>query len=131
MDESKATRNIREGLASFAAGDISSLGNLMSDDIVWHHPGKSSFAGDYRGPNEVIAFFMKLVQATGGTFKTETHDVVGNDEHVVALVRLTGELDGRSIDMNAANVFHADAEGRITERWLMVDDLAAFDAFWG
>jgi hypothetical protein len=54
--------------------------------------------------------------ATGGTYKAELHDALGNDEHVVALVRETGERQGRRLDQNSVHLYHV-VDGKVTETW--------------
>jgi hypothetical protein len=58
-------------------------------------------------------------RALGGTFRTEPHDVVANDEHAVALFTArAGRADWRLEDRRAAEV------------WIYPADLYASDEFW-
>ena len=120
---------VRRGYAAFGTGDITTLGELFADDIVWHVGGRSSITGDYRGKAEVLGFFGQLAARTGGTFRSEIHDVLANDEHVVALVTLSAARDGKSLHDNGAQVFHV-AGGKVTETWFHPDDQYAADEFW-
>ena len=59
----------------------------------------------------------------------ETHDVVGNDDHTVALLSATATRGGRSLSYRVAEIYHF-SDGKITERWAFSDDTAAIAAFF-
>src|SRR5439155_12616958 len=88
----------RKGYAAFSGGDMATLNDLFADDIVWHVGGRTPIAGDYAGKDAVFGFFAKTMEMTGGTFRLDLHDLLANDEHVVALVTATGQREGRSLD---------------------------------
>ena len=121
---------VRRGYAAFASADMATLDELFADDIVWHAPGRNQLSGDFVGKPAVFGTFAKVAELTGGTFALEIHDVLANDTHAVALVRVTGERDGRRLDDNSVQVFHI-ADGRVTEQWLNPGDAYANDEFWG
>ena len=120
---------LRRGYEAFGKGDMDTLNQLFADDIVWHTPGKSPIAGDYKGKQEVFAFFGKIAELSGGTFKLEIHEVLANDEHGVVLATSTGQRDGKRIDDNSVNVFHIQ-DGKVTEFWGHPGDQYATDEFW-
>jgi ketosteroid isomerase-like protein len=121
---------IRKGYESFAVGDMAALSELLADDIIWHTPGRNQLAGTLHGKEELFDYLKKFVELTGGTFKLEIHTVLADDEHVVVLARATGEREGRTLDDNGVQVFHAK-NGKITEQWLYPGDVYAGDEFWG
>jgi ketosteroid isomerase-like protein len=41
---------IRRTYQDFESGDLELLEVVMGKDVVWHEPGRSSLAGDYKGP---------------------------------------------------------------------------------
>jgi len=51
----------------------------MSQDIVWHMAGTSQLAGDYRGHQQVVGFFGRIMELSGGTFRLDIHDVLAVD----------------------------------------------------
>jgi ketosteroid isomerase-like protein len=120
----------RKAFDAYISGDLDAVGDTLADDIVWHVSGRSPLAGDYRGKEEVFGFLAQIVQQTGGTFRLEVHDILANDEHVVALTRTTAERGGKRLDVRGAQVLHVDAEGRATESWFHPDDAYAADEFW-
>jgi SnoaL-like domain len=76
---------VRDAIAAFSRGDLDALRTqYLADDIRWRFPGQSAFGGDHEGPDQVIALFGKLAELSGGTHRVELHDVLANDDHVVA-----------------------------------------------
>ena len=41
---------VRRTYQDFESGDLDLLGVVMAQEVVWHEPGRSSLAGDYKGP---------------------------------------------------------------------------------
>jgi ketosteroid isomerase-like protein len=120
---------VRRGFAAFGAGDMATLSELFADDVVWHAGGRNPLSGDYKGKDEVFGFFAKIAEGTGGTFRLDIHDLVVNDEHVVALLRSTGERQGKTLSDNGVQVFHVK-DGHVTESWFHPSDQYAADEFW-
>ncbi len=89
MTEHPSVELTRQGYEAFAKGDMATLSELMADDITWHVEGAGSLSGTYRGREDVFGFFGRLAEETGGTFSLDVHDVLANDEHVVALCTLS------------------------------------------
>lgn len=118
----------RRGYEAFIRGDMQGVSDLLSDDIVWHVGGRSPLAGDYRGKDEVLGFFAKTMELTGGTFRVEIHDVLANDEHVTALVVARGEREGKTLEDRQAHVLHV-RDGKVTEYWGHPGDQYAIDEF--
>jgi hypothetical protein len=121
---------VRRGYAAFASGDMATLDELFADDVVWHAPGRNQLSGDQVGKQAVFAQFAKVAELSGGTFSIEIHDLLANDTHAVALIRATGEREGRRLDDNSVQVFHI-VDGKVTEQWLQPGDAYASDEFWG
>lgn len=120
---------LQDGYTAFAAGDLTRLGELFADDIVWHVPGRNPLSGDYRGKQQVFALFGKLAEQTAGTFRAEVHDLLANDTHGVGLVIVTATRGERSLTVNQVNIFHL-SDGKVTEGWIASTDQHADDAFW-
>jgi len=120
---------VRKGYAAFGAGDMATLNELFSDDIVWHAPGRNQLSGDFHGKEEVFASFQKVAELTGGSFKLDIHTVLADDEHVVVMARAMAERNGRTLDDKSVQVFHVK-DGKVTEQWLYPGDVYAGDEFW-
>ena len=85
----------RRGLEAFNSGDIDTVRSLLADDVVWHTPGRARYAGDTRGIEETLGFFLRLAQDTNGTLRLDVHDILANDTHAVALVNVHWEHTAR------------------------------------
>jgi ketosteroid isomerase-like protein len=120
---------VRRGYEAFATGDMATVASLFADDVVWHSPGRSAISGNFKGQDEVFAFFGKLVEMTGGNFGIEVHDVLANDEHATVLVHAKGQRDGASWEGNIVHVLHL-ADGKVKEIWVHEGDQYAADEFW-
>ena len=120
----------RTALDAFNAGDLTAMLELLDDAVVWHAPGTSRFGGEYDGKDAVIDRFRRMAEA-GVTASFEIHDIVGNDDHVVALVHVTVTgSDGRRYETPQVQVMHV-RDGRCYEYWAMNQDQAALDVVLG
>ena len=52
-------RLLREEYRPRAHRDDRALADVFADDIVWHVPGKSAIAGDYRGRDQVMEYVRR------------------------------------------------------------------------
>jgi uncharacterized protein len=122
---------VRQGYAAFSRGDLDALRRVFfAPDVIWHYAGKSQLAGHYHGVDEVIGWLGRSFELSGGTLTVELHDVVGNDEHVVALVTVRAARNGKHLFDQGVQVFHLDG-GKATQAWLLPGDLYTNDEFWG
>lgn len=121
---------VRKGYEAFAKADLATIQSLFADDVVWHIGGSNALTGDYKGKDSVLGEFLaKVITLSEGTFKTEVHDIVGNDSHVVALTHATGARAGKGLDLDGLTVFHVSG-GKVTEAWSLSTDQSIEDAFW-
>jgi ketosteroid isomerase-like protein len=121
---------LRRGYEAFATGDMNTVLALFDSDISWHVGGSNQTSGDYRGHQEVLGFFGKMMELSGGSFHLDVHDIVANDAHGVALVTAHGQRDGQAIAVREANIWHL-ADGKATEFWAFAEDQAALDKLFG
>lgn len=129
MAEHPNARLIRRGYASFAGGDVDSLRELMADGVVWHEPGRSPLAGDYKGQVGVLELLRKLRERSDGTFTVEIVDLLANAERAVAIQEETARRGDRELDMASAVEFEIH-RGKITEVTVYHADTHHFDEFW-
>jgi ketosteroid isomerase-like protein len=121
---------VRRAYEDFESGDLDLLGVVMAQDVVWHEPGRSNLAGDYKGPEAVLGFLGQLKAHSGGTFKIEILDVLSEPDRAVVLQRETATRNGKSLDVIAAVDFEIH-HGKITEVTVYQADTYQFDEFWG
>ncbi|HTW04219.1 MAG TPA: nuclear transport factor 2 family protein [Streptosporangiaceae bacterium] len=120
---------LRRGYQAFATDDIDTVLSLFAEDIVWHVTGTSQLSGDYRGHQEVVGFFGRMMELSGGTFRLDIHDVLANDVHGTVLVTAHAERDDQKMDVRQVNIWHL-ANGKATEFWSFAEDQAAMDNFF-
>jgi ketosteroid isomerase-like protein len=129
MAEHANAKLIRRGHESFAKGDLEALREWMADDVVWHEPGRSPLAGDYKGPEGVLELLGKLRDRSDGTFTVELVDVLANAERAVAIQEESARRGDRELDMASAVEFEIH-RGKITEVTVYHSDTYHFDDFW-
>ena len=113
----------------YAGGDVEAVRGLLAEDIVWHVPGTSPIAGDYRGRDAVIGYFRARRELAGGAISITK---VGEAHHEEALVQLAdgrARVGGEEVTWRTAGVYRV-AEGRIAEAWLVPLDQEHFDRVW-
>jgi len=121
---------MRSAYEAFANMDVETLTGLIAEDATWHVTGHHTFSGDYKGRDQILAFFGTLAQETGGTLALEVHDILANDGHAVTLVQEKAQRKGQTLDAKEVHVFHVDDRGRATEFWEFPEDQKSYDAFW-
>jgi uncharacterized protein len=120
---------VGRGYEAFAQGDIDTVMELFADDIVWHVPGRSPIAGEYHGKDGVMAFFGKLMDESGGTFRLAVHDITASDRHVLAIIDSHVERNGKGYDSHAIHVWHLKDGKAVQFRGVPIDAYAD-DEFW-
>ena len=121
---------VREAYAAFGRGDMDALRDkFFTQDVRYHVTDRSLLAGDYEGVDQVLQFFARIFEMSGGTFSFELHDVLANDEHAVALVTVRGERAGKQLNDNMVQTSHL-RDGKAFEVWNQATDQYAQDEFW-
>jgi uncharacterized protein len=121
---------MRRAYEAFNTGDIDTLVDLFDDSAAWHLPGRSSMADDYQGREATLAYFGRLAQETGGTFRAELqHLAADGDTRVVGIQRSTADRGGKHLDVGDCIVFELK-DGRVTDGREHFEDLYAWDEFW-
>ncbi|MGH8976167.1 MAG: nuclear transport factor 2 family protein [Acidimicrobiia bacterium] len=120
---------VRQGYDAFNKGDTETLSRLLREDIVWHVPGRSPIAGDYRGREATLAYFGHLDELTNGSYHAELQVAVGDEEHVVSIDRSTATRGEARYDENELVVFRF-RDGRVAEAWQAMMNAYAHDEFF-
>lgn len=127
-EENVAT--MRRAYEAFNRGDMDTLVELMDERAVWHLPGRSAMARDYRGRDATLAYFAELGRRTNGTFRAELEQLIGDDEdRVIGLHRSTADRDGKHLDVHDSIVFRLK-DGKMIDGQEHFADLYAWDEFW-
>jgi len=127
MSEHPNATVVRRMFDALAARDMESMSDTLADDVVWHEignpepvRGKAALAARFGGGGAAAPDF---------TITGETHDVVANDDHTVALLTATATRAGRTLTYRVAEIYHI-RDGKIIERWAFSDDTAAIAEFF-
>ena len=124
MNEHPNATLMREALEAMNAGQVEAMSQYIADDVAWHYIGGSE---PLRGKDALLGAFGP--GNTDWEITAETHDVIANDDHVVALVKATATRDGKTFVYHTAEIAHVK-DGKITERCAFSDDTGAIVDFF-
>jgi hypothetical protein len=75
-----------------------------------------------------MSLFARQAQIFGGAPRVDTHDIVGNDQHVIAIgTAAADDPDGGTVEWQYANVFHIE-NGQAKEVWGLANETSTTDA---
>jgi RNA 2',3'-cyclic 3'-phosphodiesterase len=114
---------------AYAGGDLDLLRPRLTDDVVWHVPGRSRISGEHRGVDAVLSYFDARRTMTDQTFRVTVHGMSLIDDRVVQLAGGRAVRDGRELSWETVGVFRVE-DDRIAECWLVPFDLYDFDQIW-
>lgn len=124
MEDHPNAALFRRMSAAADVGDFSSYADAIADDVEWWEIGADQ---PIRGKDALFERMQGLMSQ--GTISTDLHDVIANDEHMVALVNATAERGGRTLSYKTAEIYHV-RDGKVTHRWAFSDDTAAINEFF-
>jgi len=129
MSDHPATLATAIGLLN--AGDVDGyITTLYAPDAVHSATGNGPLAGEYKGIEDILGYYGKLFELSGGTFKAELKSATAEgDDTVVAIHRGQGQRDGKTLDQDETLTFTI-ADGKVTRLVESHSDQAAYDAFW-
>jgi ketosteroid isomerase-like protein len=117
-------------LDAYGAKDRDLVGEALAAEAVWHVGGTHRFSGDYRGREAILDYFERTSAETAQSLRLEPVELMADDGHGAAFLRVTAARGDRRLDVTMAEAFRFDEDGRITEFWAHATDQAAIDAFW-
>ncbi|MGI8795943.1 MAG: nuclear transport factor 2 family protein [Acidimicrobiia bacterium] len=121
---------VRKGYDAFGKGDMDTLRSLFAPDAVHNATGNNPLSGEYKGVDDILAFYGKLFELSDGTFTAELKSVkVEGDDKVVATHRDTAQRDGKTLDQDETLTFTISG-GKFTRLEEKHSDQAKYDAFW-
>jgi ketosteroid isomerase-like protein len=114
---------------AFQSGDIDAVKAALAPGLRWHEAGNA----EVMGREAVLQQMSRAVKRIDGY--VAVHDVLANDDHVLALINVAlRKPDGSEIAYPAIEVAHI-SDGLISERWCFMDacppDVNAFFADLG
>ena len=107
---------------AFNVEDPDSLREALADDVVWHMIGGETL----QGADAVMESMSGLANVD---FSLDLHDVVANDDHMVALMAVSVKAGDQTINYRTAEIYHV-SDGKVTERWAFSDDTQRISDFF-
>lgn len=127
----KAER-LRAAMEAVSRGDLQAFGEtLLSDDVLWHWPGRSSVSGEYRGREAALGLIQRFHTLTEGRLQVEPLDILEGRDHLMSFTHVTAEREGQQLDVVMADAMQFGPDGRVVEFWTLSNDQNAVDAFIG
>ena len=113
----------------YAGGDPAAVEPFLAEDVIWHVPGSSPIAGDFRGREAVLGYFHRRRSLAGGTIRITEHVQPHHNDGVVRLTEGHAWLGDSDVRWRAAGVYRVN-NGTIAEGWLVPLDQQSFDKTW-
>jgi ketosteroid isomerase-like protein len=130
LESEQVVREFRDRQRAFyAGGDPEPLREILTDDVVWHVPGRSPIAGDHEGIEPVMAYFERRRGLARATFKIHVHDELTSGDLVIHLAGGTAQLGGHEVEWETVGIYRV-RDGRIAEGRLVPFDQYLFDELW-
>ncbi|MFG2579644.1 nuclear transport factor 2 family protein [Streptomyces malaysiensis] len=131
MGEHPDSALVRRGCTAFSQGDLETVSTMMTADAVHHVPGDNTMSGHHKGRDACLDLYRTMFEETAGTMRVDLETVMCDGRgHAMTVHRLRAERGNRGIDMKTGNFFTI-VGGKITDIDECVEDIDAFDAFWG
>jgi len=111
---------VRQAFDAFGRGDKQTVGDTFTDKVVWHGRGSTKFGATFQGKQATLANIMEYAR-TFQNIKQDIHDVLGTEQHIVALVTTSVSRNQKTYEDHEVFVFHVNDEGKTTEAWIVND----------
>jgi ketosteroid isomerase-like protein len=125
MDEHPNAKLYKELDQKMSSGDVGAMADYLDDNVEWHEIGR---AEPLRGKDAVVARWTSG-ELADYEWTGNTHDVVANDDHLIALVETTARRGDKSLTYRTAEIMHI-RDGKLTARWAFSDDTEAINRFF-
>ncbi len=129
MGSAENVELVRRGYEAFNAGDLPRLSEMFAEDAVWHVAGSGVLSGTKQGRDAILAYFGELGARTQGNFQANVEDIVGGENHTVAIQQTRATNNGKTLDMGTVIAFVV-RDGKIAEGREYFEDTAKSDDFW-
>lgn len=127
-----ATENaelVRQGYEAFNGGDLATLSELFAEDAVWYAAGSGVLSGTKQGRDAILAYFGELGARSQGSFQAAVQDIVGGENHTLAIQQTRAENNGKTLDI-ATVISFVLRDGKVVEGREFFEDTAKADEFW-
>ena len=114
----------------YGGGDPEPVRALLTPDVVWRVPGRNAIAGEYRGREATMAYFLRRRELADRSFRMHPGEVlVGDGDHVAVLTDGTATIAGAEHHWSTVGLYRLRDE-RVAACWLLALDQEAFDRAW-
>jgi hypothetical protein len=120
---------VKRGYEAFGKGDLPALQALYHADATFSTVPASEGDGNYRGRDEILAYFGKLFAESKGTFRATPMSISAAGERVFVLQALSGERKGYALHETSVMVFTIDAR-LVKDMREFVPPVSGIRAFW-
>jgi uncharacterized protein len=122
---------IREFFDAFGAADAARLQAITTPDFVWHFPGHSAIAGDWRGVDGLLNGIRAVAIALGaGHNGYELLHVFADKGAAMSVHRDFFNGPGNHLDLRYA-IYYRFEDAKIAEAWELPFDQAENDRYYG
>src|SRR5262245_61062925 len=105
---------VRRAYEDFDNGNIPAVFAAFDAAITWHVPGHSPLSGDFTGHDQIAGFFQHALELSGGIFSIDVHNVLADDDLVVALTTVNAKRNGIAASFPEVHVWRLK-DGKATE----------------
>jgi ketosteroid isomerase-like protein len=129
QSEHENLAQVRRAFDAFAAGDMPTLTELIAVDAVWNIVPTGVLAGNYRGRDQILAWFGQLHQETNGTFRSTPTAFAATEDRVFVQSVVTAARNGKSLNSDQVLVISISS-GKMVAVEEYFEDYAGYAAFW-
>src|SRR5687768_13283604 len=104
-------------LDAYGQHDRDTTRDTLAFSAVWHVGGTHPLSGDYRGRETILGYFDRVREQAADTMQLERLEIIANDRHGAAVLRVTADRRGKQLGTVAVDAFRFDDDGRIAEFW--------------
>jgi hypothetical protein len=126
------SERLRRAMGAISQGEVEQFGEiLLTESVVWHWPGRSSLAGEYRGRDATLGLLREFHRVARDRLHVEPLDILEGRDYLMSFTHVTADQEGRHLDVVMADAMRFDDDDRVVEFWTLSNDQDAVDAFIG
>ena len=113
---------------AFLRGDIATVKEYWSEDIVWYFPGRSQVAGVFHGKDAVVEHLSDASQL-GARLELKPRAFFGDEQYGAVLYELHTTRNGKTLTETRVMLCRI-VDDKIVEVRIYPQDQYALDEFW-
>lgn len=126
---SRQLATVHRYLEAYEGGNLESMRQCFTDDLLWHIPGQTRVSGAWRGWSGLREHATLLRTLTNGTWHSENLDILVGEHTIFLYRRNTGEREGKQLDIRASYRLEFDGD-RIAAVYASYEDQSQLTEFW-